>query len=79
MLERHGLADSEHSYEDLRQLFKRSLPRDAALYNEFHALIVQTGKQFCRKNGPRCQECVLNVMLPGQPTDARPERIAAAT
>jgi endonuclease-3 related protein len=70
MLERHGLAHTKHSYEDIRQLFERSLPMDAALYNEFHALIVHTGKHYCRARNPRCNECALNHLLP--------ERSAAA-
>src|SRR5262249_1899903 len=48
MLERHGLTNGKPGYEDIRQLFERSLPADATLYNEFHALIVHTGKHFCR-------------------------------
>jgi endonuclease-3 related protein len=28
------------------------------LYNEFHALIVQTGKHFCKKS-PLCRDCPL--------------------
>ena len=64
ILERHGLIPSKTSYEELRQLFERSLPKDAALYNEFHALIVRTGKDFCRNTAPCCTECPLNTLLP---------------
>jgi endonuclease-3 related protein len=71
MLERHGLTETEQRYEDIRQLFERSLPPDAALYNEFHALIVHTGKHYCRARNPRCDECALNFLLP--------ERIAGAS
>ncbi len=71
ILERHHLAGTKHSYEDIRQLFERSLPPDAKLYNEFHALIVHTGKHYCRARNPRCGECALNSLLP--------ERIAAAS
>jgi endonuclease-3 related protein len=71
VLERHGLAEAKHSYEQVRQLFERSLPRSVALYNEFHALIVHTGKHYCRARNPRCAECALNSLLP--------ERIAGAS
>ena len=71
MLERHGLAGREYSYEDIRQLFERSLPPAAALYNEFHALIVHTGKHYCHAREPRCGACALSSLLP--------ERIATAT
>jgi endonuclease-3 related protein len=64
ILERHGLASAKLGYEDVRQLFERSLPADPALYNEFHALIVHTGKHFCRPREPRCGECPLNFLLP---------------
>lgn len=64
MLERHGLAEAKQSYEEIRQLFEHSLPTDVALYNEFHALIVLTGKEYCRARNPRCQECPLEPLLP---------------
>ncbi len=70
ILERHHLAESKHSYEELRRLFESSLSADAALYNEFHALIVHTGKHYCRARDPRCSECALKHLLP--------ERSAAA-
>jgi endonuclease-3 related protein len=35
-----------------------NLPADAALFNEFHALIVQHGKEFCRRK-PVCPGCPL--------------------
>ena len=64
ILERHQLADAGHGYEEIRQLFESSLPADAALYNEFHALIVGTGKEYCRKRNPRCSDCPLHAFLP---------------
>ena len=70
ILERHNLAEPKHSYEELRRLFEHSLSADAALYNEFHALIVHTGKHHCRAREPRCSECALKHLLP--------ERSAAA-
>ena len=70
ILERHNLAEPKHSYEELRRLFEHSLSADAALYNEFHALIVHTGKHHCRAREPRCNECALKHLLP--------ERSAAA-
>lgn len=64
MLQRHELARSKHSYEQVRNLFQQHLPKDAPLYNEFHALIVRTGKEYCRKENPRCSECPLQPLLP---------------
>jgi endonuclease III related protein len=64
MVERHGLADGGAGYEELRRLFENALPRDAALYNEFHALIVHAGKNYCRARNPRCGDCALHTLLP---------------
>jgi endonuclease-3 related protein len=64
MLERHGLAPAKLGYEDIRQLFELNLAPDATLYNEFHALIVHTGKHFCRPREPRCGQCPLRSFLP---------------
>ena len=64
MLERHGLAAPTQRYEEIRQLFERALPSDAPLYNEFHALIVRIGKEYCRTHNPRCTECPLHSFLP---------------
>jgi endonuclease III related protein len=64
MLERHGLAEAHRGYEYLRQFFEKNLPADAALYNEFHALIVHAGKRYCRAKNPRCSACALHSLLP---------------
>ncbi len=63
-LSRHGLVASESSYEEMQELFMDALPADAALYNEYHALLVCLGKEFCRKRNPRCRECPLQDDLP---------------
>jgi len=57
IVSRMGLASPDVSYEDLQELFHRYLKRDVAFYNEFHAQIVYVGKDFCRKQNPRCTEC----------------------
>jgi endonuclease-3 related protein len=36
-----------------------NLAPDASLFNEFHALLVCAGKEYCRKSTPRCQGCPL--------------------
>ncbi len=56
---RLGLVSSRVGYEELRQLFERELPCDAALYNEFHARIVLHGKRVCLARDPHCGECRL--------------------
>jgi endonuclease-3 related protein len=61
---RHGITDGKPDYEKVRTLIEASIPNDAELFNEFHALIVNTGKNWCRKNAPRCGECPLRPLLP---------------
>ena len=70
ILERHHLAHAKQSYEDIRALFERSLPLSAALFNEYHGLIVQTGKDFCRARAPLCDNCALKPFLPPSPEAA---------
>jgi endonuclease-3 related protein len=45
------------SYETAQKLFMDNLSKDKHLFNEYHALIVKLGKDYCKKNKPRCQEC----------------------
>ncbi len=47
----------EGDYMKLQSVFEASIPEDVPLYKEFHALIVEYGKQFCGKK--RCDECIL--------------------
>ncbi len=56
---RHGLVDPEISYDELKALFTENLKPDAALYNEYHALVVKAGKDFCKTKEPRCGPCPL--------------------
>ena len=55
---RLGLLGGGESYTEVQRLFEENLPRDAALYNDYHAQIVRLGKDFCRPR-PLCPECPL--------------------
>lgn len=57
LAERYGL-HPRVQYEVARGLFEANLPDDVALYQEFHALIVQHSKVHCLKF-PRCERCPL--------------------
>jgi len=46
------------NYVEAKQFFESQLPSNAALFSEFHALLVEHGKQYCRKR-PNCGECFL--------------------
>ncbi len=58
ILNRHNMADDGATYYELQELFMDSLPEDTKLFNEFHALIVRTGKEYCRRK-PLCSMCPL--------------------
>ena len=61
---RHEMTSGKPDYEAVRARFEMALPREPGLLNEFHALIVNTGKNWCRKGVPRCQDCPLRSLLP---------------
>jgi len=67
ILQRHNLAHGQESYDEIREFFESNLPADPALFNEYHALIVHTGKHFCRKREPDCTRCPLRPFLPVPP------------
>lgn len=58
---RCGIAEEDATYDDLQNSFMTALPRSARLYNEYHALIVQLGKDICRKK-PKCNLCPINKL-----------------
>ena len=64
ILFRHGWIDAETDYHQLQEYIESRLPQDAAMYNEFHAMLVRLGKDYCRKTGPRCPMCPLRELLP---------------
>jgi endonuclease-3 related protein len=82
ILERHGVAvgsptSGKYDYEKTRGMIEGRLFRDASLYNEFHALIVNVGKNWCRKREPRCSQCPLRDFLPADsPLRSHAARVA---
>jgi endonuclease III related protein len=63
MLARHGWIGEKARYEDVRWMFERQFPGDVRCFNEMHALIVHTGKTWCRPQEPLCGECPLGRYL----------------
>jgi len=55
---RLGLINKKRSYNELQKIFHESLPRDAELFKEYHALIVEHAKRYCRIK-PLCETCIL--------------------
>lgn len=58
ILLRHGMIGEHADYRLIQEMFMRHLPPDVALFNQFHALIVNAGKTFCR-TAPNCAPCPL--------------------
>ncbi len=61
VLRRHSLCNEKAGYETVRGLFQAAFPVDAALYNEYHALLVAVGKKHCRSQA-KCEGCPLAEM-----------------
>ena len=65
---RHGLIEPEIDYQQLQDLFESHLEPDVALFNEYHALLVRVGKEFCKPK-PKCPTCPLEALphsIPGE-------------
>lgn len=59
---RHGFIKEDENYDKVKKLFESALPKSRKIYNEYHALIVHVGKDFCRKK-PLCNICPLEKDL----------------
>lgn len=60
ILSRHNCIEEEADYSTIQSLFTDVLPSDVAMFNEYHALIVRLGKDYCKKTQPRCSICPLD-------------------
>lgn len=56
IMSRIGLCSAGIKYEQLQDIFHRRLPKDAGLFNEYHALLVELAKRHCMKK-PLCNGC----------------------
>jgi endonuclease-3 related protein len=59
ILLRHRLISEGVSYDAIQALFLENLPHEVPLFKQYHALIVNTAKHFCRKI-PNCSGCPLD-------------------
>lgn len=50
----------ERTYEELQKLFMKNIPHNEKLFNEYHALLVELGKNICKK-APLCESCPINI------------------
>ena len=60
---RHGWIGEDFDYAAIQEYCMEALPADRVLFNEFHALMVRVGKDYCRPR-PRCETCPLKSFLP---------------
>ncbi|HET9399729.1 MAG TPA: hypothetical protein VFO34_02160 [Candidatus Acidoferrales bacterium] len=64
LLSRHGVLPEDSTYDEVQQHFMQNLGLNESQFNEYHALIVNVGKRWCRAREPRCAECPLFKFLP---------------
>jgi endonuclease-3 related protein len=58
ILYRHNIASEKITYHELQGLFHHNFSPDVPLYNEYHALFVMLGKDYCKPK-PQCKGCPL--------------------
>ena len=63
LFSRLGMVTGDEPYDDMRLAIEQCLGPDAALFNEYHALIVRHAKTYCRVK-PRCDACVMQATCP---------------
>tara|TARA_Y100000294_G_C8485290_1_gene308472 strand:+ start:264 stop:977 length:714 start_codon:yes stop_codon:yes gene_type:complete len=51
--------EKELKYDELQNIFMENLDKDEKLFNEYHALLVELGKNYC-KTKPLCEKCPIN-------------------
>jgi endonuclease-3 related protein len=59
---RHDVVAADEGYYEIQEYFMYALPEEAELFNEYHALIVRLGKEYCKKSRPRCSHCPLGEL-----------------
>jgi endonuclease-3 related protein len=61
ILSRHGIVSEKITYHELQELFHNNINPNVPHYNEYHALLVMLGKDYCKPK-PRCNGCPLQNM-----------------
>ena len=65
ILARHRIVPPAATADEVQARLVANLPRDPALFNEYHALLVRVAKEYCRAV-PRCARCPLMSDLRGR-------------
>jgi len=58
IISRIGFCRKDISYDELQTLITNNIEKDTELYNEYHALLVEHAKRYCRIK-PECNTCIL--------------------
>jgi endonuclease-3 related protein len=53
--------EKDYDYDELREIFEKSLKHDLKIYSEYHALFVEVAKRYCLKKMPLCEKCFLSL------------------
>ncbi|MAG08411.1 endonuclease [Candidatus Woesearchaeota archaeon] len=61
IMSRLGYYNEKTGYDELQNLFMKNLPKDAKLFNEYHALLIEFGKQYCKKK-TNCNNCFITAL-----------------
>ncbi|MEM5826334.1 MAG: hypothetical protein QXM64_03020, partial [Candidatus Aenigmatarchaeota archaeon] len=59
ILERTGILKNafKMDYDELQRFFHENLPKDIEVYKEYHALLDELAKNYCKKKSPLCEKC----------------------
>ena len=57
ILNRHRIISDGYGYAETQRIFEDNLPRKSKLFNEYHALLVRLGKEYCKKTKAQCARC----------------------
>lgn len=61
IMSRVGICERDVGYYELQKQMEQNLPKDTERFNEYHALIVEHAKRYCRKV-PVCEGCPLKYI-----------------
>lgn len=71
ILRRHKLIAPDDGYDAVQDFVAGHLPRDVALWNDYHAQLVEVGKRFCRPTA-LCSGCPLEPFDHNPTADQEP-------
>ncbi|MCK5833442.1 endonuclease III domain-containing protein [bacterium] len=60
---RHGWTPPQANYDELAELFYSHIEEDLFVYKNFHAILVELGKNYCSKKKPKCNTCPMKKTL----------------